>query len=138
MTKEMPCIYCGKPIKWLRIRGGARVPCDAEPIGYISGNGGSDAIISQIGERVTGTILDWPRKGAPIGYRPHGSVCDASRRALARREGKNKRGRREKAPLPTTKGTTVETQADGHEQLSLFSMAAGAAGALDALYTVTV
>jgi hypothetical protein len=77
------CIFCDKPVKWLR-GGGTAMAFDAEPVGYVPDDG-DDVIFAPGSGLVKGRAFGTPAKGFPVGYKAHYLSCVLAKRAMARR-----------------------------------------------------
>ena len=81
MSKE--CIFCNKPVRWMRFKGGSALVCDAEPVGYVP-DSGDDVVFAPGVGLVKGRVFGTPAKGFPVGYKAHYTSCPLTRRAMDR------------------------------------------------------
>ena len=77
------CVFCNKPVRWMRVDGLA-MAFDAEPAGYVP-DCGDDVIFAPGSGFVKGRVFGTPTHGFPVGYRPHYLSCPLARRAMVRR-----------------------------------------------------
>lgn len=81
------CRGCGKPIIWIRMHSGKKIPVDLEEVAYEQKAGGSLKIVTPNGEVLSAERPADPQKATGIGYISHFATCpkaDAFRKREAR------------------------------------------------------
>ena len=86
------CRGCGKPIIWIRMHSGKKIPVDLEEVAYEQKAGGSLKIVTPNGEVLSAERPADPQKATGIGYISHFATCPASDSFRKPRKSDRKKG----------------------------------------------